>query len=103
MLSVIGLMAAFLGAWAILGVSLFEGLVEEALQDNVGRIGFFDSHGEAMITLVQMLMGEGWHEVTFAVLNARGSFVIFWYFGLVRSQDQPRTFVCAPSDSATVN
>ena len=35
MTSVIMLMATFLGAWSILGVSLFEGLVEEALQDNV--------------------------------------------------------------------
>ena len=45
------------------------------------RIGFFNSHGEALITLVRVLVGEGWHEVTFAVLNARGSFIMFLYFG----------------------
>ena len=77
--AVLGLMLCVLGSFAIIGVALFENVVEERLQDTV-RIGFFNSHGEAMITLVQVLVGEDWHQIMFAVQNARHSFIMGLFF-----------------------
>ncbi len=65
--------------FAIVGVDLFEGYladISNALDPEVVRVTSFDSIGSAMLTLMQVLIGEGWHAIMFAVMNGRHS----WYW-----------------------
>ena len=79
LISVLVLMLVYNFMFAIVGVTLFEGVLEDisnALDPEVVRITSFDSIGSAMLTLTQVLVGEGWHAIMFAVMNGRHS----WYW-----------------------
>jgi len=77
--SVLILMLAFNFMAATLFVSLFEGVLDEisnALDTEAVRISSFANIGSAMLALMQVLIGEGWHELMFAIMNAYHSW--FW-------------------------
>ena len=78
--SIVSLMFVFALIWAILGVALFEGVlgsIAEALDPGV-MVGSFDSVGLALLTLTQVLIGEGWHNIMIATMNGRHS----WYWAI---------------------
>ena len=64
--------------WATLGVSFFEDELPQ-IRDEVDtssvRVSAFQSVGSASFALLQILIGEGWHDIMFAVMNAKHS----WY------------------------
>ena len=77
--SVMMLMLIFNIMWATLGVELFEGVFEDisnAIDSDAVRLSAFDSVGSAMLTLVQMLVGEGWHSIMYGTMNGHHS----WYW-----------------------
>ena len=52
--------------------------ISNALDNEVVRLSSFDNVGSAMLTLMQVLIGEGWHDIMFATMNGRHS----WYWAI---------------------
>ena len=79
--SALALMLIIMYIYAILGVTIFEGQLER-VGDPTHRIRVtcFDTIPSAMLTLAQILNGEAWYEVMYAVLNSQHSIYYFVYF-----------------------
>ena len=79
--SALALMLIIMYIYAILGVTIFEGQLER-VGDPTHRIRVtcFDTIPSAMLTLAQILNGEAWYEVMYAVLNSQHSMYYFVYF-----------------------
>jgi hypothetical protein len=65
--------------YAVIGVWILAGRYGEVLQDQAPRANF-DSVGNGLLTLFQMLVGESWHELMYAAIRARNGFAISYFF-----------------------
>ncbi|KAL1515618.1 hypothetical protein AB1Y20_002237 [Prymnesium parvum] len=75
--SALFLVLIIMWVYAIVGVTMFEGeLASVADPAHRVRLTCFDSIPSAMLTLAQILNGEAWNEVMYAVINAHHS--IYW-------------------------
>ena len=78
LLSVVALMMLFSYMYAIVGVTLFEGnlnSIANSVDPEMVRLASFDTVPSSMLTLTQVLIGEGWHEIMYATMNGKHS----WY------------------------
>jgi hypothetical protein len=79
--SVLMLMLIFNFMYAQLGEQLFAGelkVVAAAIDTDAVRLNSFDTLASSMLTLVQILVGEGWDDIMYAVMNMKHS----WYWAL---------------------
>jgi two pore calcium channel protein, plant len=65
--------------YGVLGVFFLTGDFSRVLQ-LASPDATFDTLSDAMLTMFQLLIGEGWHEVMYAAIRTTNSFGISWFF-----------------------
>merc|ERR1712096_258762 len=79
----LGLMTLVTFSFAVIGHSFFEDVLHAvADRTEITRADAFDSVGGAMLSLVQITVGEGWHEIMYVIMNGKHSFYWSIYFML---------------------
>jgi len=77
----LGLMALVTFAMATIGVYMFESTLDWVADDiSQKRADSFNSVGGAILSLVQISVGESWHEVMYTIMNGKHSFYWSIYF-----------------------
>eukprot|EP00808_Paulinella_micropora_P031573 g58345.t1 len=77
--SVLALLAVVIFIFAVWGTWLFGNKFNRILQDNAPA-GNFDNISSSLLTLFQMLVGEGWHELMYSGVQVSGQFTYSFYF-----------------------
>lgn len=65
--------------YGVIGVWMLSDEMSAVLQTGAPE-GNFDNLSNALLTLFQLLVGEGWHEVMYAAIRTTSGFAISWYF-----------------------
>ena len=71
--------------WARIGVSLFAG-VTNVITDEIYSASSeakFDSLKQGLVTLLQLTIGEGWHEVMYLFLLAKDFNAVYYFVGFI--------------------
>ena len=76
--TVMAVMLVVLFLYGVLGVWFFHDEYEVLQED--APAGQFNSLSDSLLTLFQLLVGEGWHDVMYASIRAKRGFGVGWYF-----------------------